>query len=60
MYVEHWLRKEDMMDNVYYNGELIPEKDWDYETSRPKDKEPKAKPVVSEPVVAPKPFSLDN
>ena len=49
-----------MMDNVYYNGELIPEKDWDYETSRPKDKEPKAKPVVSEPVVAPKPFSLDN
>lgn len=25
------------MDNVYYNGELIPAKDWDYETSTPKE-----------------------
>ena len=25
------------MDNVYYNGDLIPEKDWDYELSKPKE-----------------------
>ena len=41
------------MDNVYYKGELIPAKDWDYETKKPKVKEPKSKKteVVAEPVV---------
>ncbi len=27
-----------MAKNVYYNGKLIPVKDWDYETKRPKVK----------------------
>lgn len=37
-----------MAKNVYYKGELIPVKDWDYETKRPKVKEPK--PKKQEPV----------
>ncbi|CAB4155647.1 hypothetical protein UFOVP660_17 [uncultured Caudovirales phage] len=38
------------MDNVYYKGELIPAKDWDYETSKPKQvsaKKEAAKSVVT-------------
>lgn len=38
-----------MAKNVYYNGELIPAKDWDYDKKKPKVKEPKAK--KQEPVV---------
>lgn len=30
-----------MAKNVYYEGKLIPVKDWDYETKRPKVKAPK-------------------
>lgn len=30
------------MKNVYYEGKLIPAKDWDYETKKPKVKAPKA------------------
>lgn len=37
-----------MAKNVYYEGKLIPVKDWDYDTKRPKVKESKKK----EPVVA--------
>jgi len=32
-----------MTKNFYYNGELIPAKDWDYKLNKPKVKEPKAK-----------------
>jgi len=35
-----------MAKNVYYNGKLIPVKDWDYETKRPKVKEVKKKEPV--------------
>ena len=35
-----------MAENVYYNGELIPTKNWDYELHRPILKEPKKQPVV--------------
>jgi hypothetical protein len=31
------------MDKVYYTGDLIPEKDWDYENKRPKIKATKVK-----------------
>lgn len=37
-----------MAKNVYYNGKLIPVKDWDYETKKPKIKAKKAE-VVAEP-----------
>jgi len=37
-----------MAKNVYYEGKLIPVKDWDYATKRPKIKSEK-KAVVSEP-----------
>jgi hypothetical protein len=39
------------MKNVYYKGKLIPVKDWDFETRRPKEKIAKAK-KASEDVVA--------
>lgn len=35
-----------MAKNVYYQGKLIPVKDWDYETKRPKVKEVKKKEPV--------------
>ena len=38
-----------MATHVYHNGRLIPVKDWDYATSRPKVKQVKKKePVVAE------------
>lgn len=37
-----------MAKKVYFEGKLIPVKDWDYETKRPKIKEKKAE-VVAEP-----------
>jgi len=37
-----------MAKKVYYNGKLIPAKDWDYERKRPKVKEKKAE-VIAEP-----------
>ena len=37
-----------MAKNIYYQGHLIPEKDWDYDTKRPKVKASK-KAVVAEP-----------
>lgn len=37
-----------MAKKVYWNGKLIPIKDWDYETKRPKIKSEK-KAVVAEP-----------
>jgi len=37
-----------MAKKVYYNGKLIPAKDWDYDRKRPKVKEKKAE-VVAEP-----------
>ena len=37
-----------MAKKIYYNGKLIPAKDWDYETKRPKIKAPKAE-VIAEP-----------
>jgi hypothetical protein len=33
------------MKKVYYNGELIPQKDWDYDKKRPKAKISKKEPV---------------
>jgi len=35
-----------MAKNVYFEGKLIPAKDWDYVTKRPKVKEPKKQPVI--------------
>lgn len=32
-----------MAKSVYYEGKLIPAKDWDYDTKKPKVKEPKVK-----------------
>lgn len=40
------LRGVKMAKNVYYKGKLIPVKDWDYETKRPKVKEVKKKESV--------------
>jgi hypothetical protein len=34
-----------MAKNVYYEGKLIPVKDWDYDTKRPKAKVSKKEPV---------------
>jgi hypothetical protein len=44
-----------MAKNVYYEGKLIPVKDWDYETKRPKvkKKEPKKAEVELLPEVQP-------
>jgi hypothetical protein len=36
-----------MAKNVYYEGKLIPVKDWDYETKRPKIKEIKQKEPIT-------------
>ena len=36
-----------MIKKVYWNGKLIPVKDWDFDKKRPKVKEKKA--VVTEP-----------
>ena len=46
---------EKMAKNVYYEGKLIPVKDWDYETKRPKvkKKEPKKVEVELLPEVQP-------
>lgn len=41
-------RRISMAKKVYYNGKLIPAKDWDYDRKRPKVKEKKAE-VVAEP-----------
>ena len=37
-----------MAKKVYYEGKLIPVKDWDYELKKPKVKAPKEKPEVVE------------
>lgn len=38
-----------MIKNVYYDGKLIPVKDWDYDTKKPKPKQVKKKePVEAE------------
>lgn len=37
-----------MAKNVYYEGKLIPVKDWDYDTKKPKVKAKKAE-VIAEP-----------
>ena len=37
-----------MAKKIYYNGKLIPAKDWDYDRKRPKVKEKKAE-VIAEP-----------
>lgn len=34
-----------MAKNVYYEGKLIPVKDWDYDNNRPKEKVSKKEPV---------------
>lgn len=38
-----------MAKNVYYNGKLIPVKDWDYDLSKPKVKAGKKAETVAEP-----------
>lgn len=37
-----------MAKNVYYQGKLIPAKDWDYETKKPKAKAGKKAEVIAE------------
>ena len=37
-----------MAKNVYYEGKLIPVKDWDYETKRPKVKQKESKTITVE------------
>lgn len=39
------LRRRKMAKNVYYQGKLIPVKDWDYDNNRPKEKVSKKEPV---------------
>lgn len=39
-------RRISMAKNVYYEGKLIPVKDWDYERKRPKVKAKKAEKVA--------------
>jgi hypothetical protein len=34
-----------MIKNVYHNGKLIPVKDWDFDTNRPKVKPAKEQPI---------------
>ena len=34
------------MKNVYYDGQLIPAKDWDYDKKKPKAKVSKKEPTV--------------
>jgi Na+-transporting methylmalonyl-CoA/oxaloacetate decarboxylase gamma subunit len=41
-------RRTSMAKKIYYNGKLIPAKDWDYDRKRPKVKEKKAE-VIAEP-----------
>jgi hypothetical protein len=38
-----------MAKNVYYNGKLIPVKDWDYDLKKPKVKAGKKAEVIAEP-----------
>lgn len=38
-----------MAKNVYYKGKLIPVKDWDYDTKKPKVKVGKKADVLPEP-----------
>lgn len=38
-----------MAKKVYFDGKLIPAKDWDYETKRPKVKSDKKAEVLPEP-----------
>lgn len=40
------LRRRKMAKNVYYEGKLIPVKDWDYDLKKPKAKEVKKKEPV--------------
>lgn len=42
-----------MTKNVYYNGELIPVKDWDYDLKKPKAKNVKKKEPVEVSVELP-------
>ena len=37
-----------MAKNVYYEGKLIPVKDWDYQTKRPKVKKEESKTITVE------------
>ena len=37
-----------MAKNVYYDGKLIPVKDWDFDLKKPKVKQPKKQEVVVE------------
>ena len=34
-----------MINNVYYEGKLIPVKDWDYDTKKPKVKKKESKTI---------------
>ena len=34
-----------MIKNVYYDGKLIPVKDWDYDTKKPKVKQKESKTI---------------
>jgi hypothetical protein len=47
-----------MAKNIYYNGKLIPVKDWDYATSRPKVKDVKKKEPVEVSVELPQEVDL--
>lgn len=38
-----------MAKNVYYDGKLIPVKDWDYDKKKPKVKAGKKAEVIAEP-----------
>jgi hypothetical protein len=38
-----------MAKNVYYNGKLIPVKDWDYDLKKPKVKAGKKAELIAEP-----------
>lgn len=48
------------MKNIYYKGKLIPVKDWDFETRRPKEKSIKVKKASEDVVVEPTPEVLEE
>jgi len=53
LYICSWLKRRIMAKNVYYEGKLIPAKDWDYDKKKPKAKEVKKKEPVEVSVELP-------
>jgi hypothetical protein len=48
-----------MIKKVYYDGKLIPVKDWDFDKRKPKIKEKKAE-IIAEPETQAEVIDLEN